>query len=284
MTAVAFLFDVLAYSAVFVLVGLGLGIIASMMGIFNFAHGEFVLLGAYTVYLFEQHGLPVWCGMLAAPLVVALVGLLLERIAIRRFYATPVVAMLGTYAIGLSLREGVRTLLAGQFYNVTAPLVGSFALGELSVSRWRTAVILITLLVMLGCYALLTQTRMGLQVRAALENPALARASGISTARVYAATFAFGAGLAGLAGGLMVPIYSLSADMGVPFLIKSFLAVMLGGMGSFDGAVAGSALVGGSSAALPWFIKPVVADVLVFLIAIAIVKLRPDGLLSHWRR
>lgn len=279
----AFFFDVLAYSSIFVLVVLGLGVIASMMGIFNFAHGELVLLGGYTVYLFQIHGLPVWAGMLAAPIVVGLIGLFLERTVIRRFYATPVVAMLGTYAIGLALRESVRSLLGGQFYSVTAPLVGSFALGDISISRWRTAVILITGAVMVGSYLLLTRTRLGLQARAALENPALARASGISTGRVYAATFTFGAALAGLAGGLMVPIYSISADMGVPFLIKSFLAVMLGGMGSFEGAVAGAALVGATSAALPWAIKPVVADVLVFVIAIAIVKFRPQGLIAKWR-
>ena len=282
-STVAFFFDVLAYSSIFVLVVMGLGIIASMMGIFNFAHGEFVLLGGYTVYVFQSNGLPVWAGMLAAPMVVGLIGLCLERVVIRRFYATPIVAMLGTYAIGLALRESVRSLLSGQFYSVTAPLVGSFSFDDISVSRWRTAVILITFAVMMGCYFLLTRTRFGLRVRAALENPALARASGISTSRVYAATFTFGAALAGLAGGLMVPIYAVSADMGVPFLIKSFLAVMLGGMGGFEGAIAGAALVGAGSAALPWAIKPVVADVLVFVIAIAIVKFRPEGLLSKWR-
>jgi branched-chain amino acid transport system permease protein len=279
---VAFFFDVLAYSSIFVLVVLGLGVIASMMGIFNFAHGEFVLLGAYTVYVFEKLGLPAWTGMAAAPFIVALIGLVLERVAIQRFYATPVIAMLGTYAIGMALREAVRALLGGQFYSVTAPLVGSFVFDDITVSKWRTAVIIITVLVMVGCWFLLARTRFGLRVRASLENPALARASGISTSRVYAATFAFGSALAGLAGGLMVPIYSVSADMGVPFLIKAFLAVMLGGMGSFEGAIAGAALVGGGSAALPWAIKPVVADVLVFIIAIAIVKLRPGGLLSSW--
>ena len=98
---------------------IGLGVIASMMGIFNFAHGEFVLLGAYTVYMSEKLGLPAWAGMTAAPFVVALIGLLLERVAIQRFYATPVIAMLGTYAIGMALREGVRTLLGGQFYGNT---------------------------------------------------------------------------------------------------------------------------------------------------------------------
>jgi branched-chain amino acid transport system permease protein len=82
----------------------------------------------------------------------------------------------------------------------------------------------------------------------------------------------------------MVPIYALNAEMGVPFLIKSFLAVMLGGMGSFEGSIVGAAFVGATSAALPWAIKPVVADMLVFLIAVAIVKFRPEGLLSTWRK
>jgi len=284
MSAIPFFFDVLAYSAIFVLVVLGLGVIASMMGIFNFAHGEFVLLGAYTVYLVTEQGLPAWVGMLAAPFAVALVGLILERVVIRRFYAAPIVAMLGTYAIALVLREGVRMLLGGQFFNVVAPLVSSFSIGDVLISKWRTAVIVITALVMAGSYLLLTRTRFGLQVRASLENPALARASGISIGRIYTATFTFGAALAGLAGGLMVPIYALNADMGVPFLIKSFLAVMLGGMGSFEGSIVGAAFVGATSAALPWAIKPVVADMLVFLIAIAIVKFRPEGLLSTWRK
>jgi branched-chain amino acid transport system permease protein len=282
--SIPFFFDVAAYGAIFVLVVLGLGVIASMMGIFNFAHGEFVLLGAYTVYWFDQHGLPVWLGMIAAPVIVGIVGAALERVVIRRFYAAPIVAMLGTYAIGMVLREGVRMLLGGQFYNVIAPFVGSFEFAQVSISKWRTAVILITTAVMFLSYVLLTRSSWGLRIRASLENPALARASGISTSQVYAGTFAFGTALAGLAGGLMVPIYALNADMGVPFVIKSFLAVMLGGMGSFEGSIVGAALVGASSAALPWVIKPVVADVLVFLIAIAIVKVRPEGLLTKRRR
>jgi branched-chain amino acid transport system permease protein len=134
MSIVAFAFDVLAYGAIFVLVVLGLGVIASMMGIFNFAHGEFVLLGAYTVYLFETHGLPSWAGMIAAPFVVAVVGLILERAVIQRFYAAPIVAMLGTYAVALILRETVRSLLGGQFYSVSAPLEGSYAVGPVLIS------------------------------------------------------------------------------------------------------------------------------------------------------
>ncbi len=130
---------------------------------------------------------------------------------------------------------------------------------------------------------LLTRTNLGLKVRAALENPSLARASGISTNQIYAVTFAFGAALAGLAGALMVPLFSLFADLGVRFLIQGFLAVMLGGIGSFDGPVLGAAIIGVMTASLPWVVSPVLADVLVFVIAIVIVKIKPTGLLKAGR-
>src|SRR6202171_3090693 len=119
-------FEILSFGAIIVLVVLGLGIIASMMGIFNFAHGEFVLLGAYTTSLFYSNGWPVWLGMLAAPFVLAIVGLVLERLVIRRFYAAPIVAMLGTYALGLAIRETVRPLIGGLYLAVPAALLRSW--------------------------------------------------------------------------------------------------------------------------------------------------------------
>jgi branched-chain amino acid transport system permease protein len=134
--------------------------------------------------------------------------------------------------------------------------------------------------VMIGCYLLLSRTTFGLRVRATLENPALARASGISTAAMYGTTFAFGAALAGLAGALLVPVFSLFADLGIRFLIQGFVAVMVGGVGSFIGPVAGAAVIGTLSAALPWVMAPVVADILVFVLAIVFIKFRPQGLLS----
>jgi branched-chain amino acid transport system permease protein len=277
------LFEILSFGAIIVLVVLGLGIIASMMGIFNFAHGEFVLLGAYTTYLVYSWGLPVWLGMLAAPFVLALVGLVLERVAIRRFYAVPIVAMLGTYALGIIIRETVRMLIGGLYVSIPAPLVASLVIGGVQLPEWRIAILVITALVMAGSYLLLTRTSFGLRMRAALENPALARASGISTDRIYAISFAFGSALAGLAGALVVPIFSLFADLGLRFLIEGFLAVMLGGVGTFVGPVAGAGVIGVLSAALPWAISPVLADVLVFVIAIVIVKFRPGGLISRGR-
>jgi branched-chain amino acid transport system permease protein len=280
-TSVAF--DLLSFSAITVLVVMGLGIIASMMGIFNFAHGEFLLLGAYTVYLTHALGYPVWLGMLLAPLAVALVGLLLERGVIRFFYTDPVVAMLGTYAIGLVIRESVRGLVGGLYHSVPEPVAGSFSLGAIAVSKWRGIIILVTAAVMACAWLVLTRTRLGLQIRAALENPALARASGLSTTRIYALTFTAGAALAGLAGGLVVPLFSMFADLGVRFLIQSFLAVLLGGVGTFEGPALGAGVIGVLSAGLPWVTSPVLADVLVFVIAIVIVKFRPGGLWSRER-
>jgi len=133
---------------------------------------------------------------------------------------------------------------------------------------------------MVASYLLLARTSFGLRVRASLENPALARASGISTSAIYGVTFAFGAALAGLAGALIVPVFSLFADLGIRFLIQGFVAVMLGGIGSFAGPVAGAGVIGTMSAALPWVMPPVIADVLVFVLAIIFIKFRPQGLFS----
>jgi branched-chain amino acid transport system permease protein len=273
-------FEIVSFGAIIVLVVLGLGIIASMMGIFNFAQGEFVLLGAYVTYLAYSGGAPIWVGMIAAPFVVGALGFVLEALIIRRFYAAPIVAMLGTYALGLIIRESVRGLIGGFYLTVPEPIGGSIDIGSIHISTWRFTIIVITLLVMAGCYLLLSRTSFGLRVRATLENPALARASGISTPLIYGTTFAFGAALAGLAGALIVPVFSLFADLGIRFLIQGFVAVMVGGVGSFIGPVAGAGVIGALSAALPWIMSPVVADVLVFVLAIAFIKFRPQGLIS----
>ncbi len=281
--AIKFVFDIAAFTSVMVLIVLGLGVIASMMGIFNFAHGELVLLGAYTVYLCDEHGMGAWTGVILAPFVVGAVGFVLERTIIRRFYATPIIAMLGTYAIGLIIREIVRGLLGGHYKAIPEPISGAFAIGGMEFSIWRSFIIATTLAVIAGCYLLLSRTSIGLRVRGALENPMLARACGISTGRLYALTFAFGAALAGLAGALIVPLYALSADIGIRFLVQAFLSVMLGGVGTFEGPVLGAAAVGGMAAGLPWVVIPVLADPLVFVIALAIVRLRPQGFITVGR-
>ncbi|CAH1659648.1 branched-chain amino acid ABC transporter permease [Chelatococcus asaccharovorans] len=279
-TAIAAAFDAVSYGAIMVLVVLGLGIVASMMRIYNFAHGEFMLLGACTLYLAPIVGLPIWAGVIVAPFAVALVGLGAERLAVRRFYSQPVTAMLTTYALALLIRETVRGTTGGRFLSVAAPISGTMNVGGVELSLWRIAIIAITCVVVATSYAILMRTYLGLWIRAALDNPTLARASGIPTGFVYAGTFAFGAGLAGLAGALIVPLYTLNADLGVRFLLIGFLAVMIGGAGSFAGTLIGGAVIGVISALLPWIISPVVTDLLVFVAAIAFTKSRPRGLLG----
>ncbi len=175
---------------------------------------------------------------------------------VRRLYAAPVIAMLATYAVGLIIRGLVRGLIGGQYYSVAEPIQGSIAILGVSVSAWRTVIIVVALAVMAGRFLPLKRTTLGLQIRAALENPNLARASGVSTTRLYAFTFAFGAALAGLAGALMVPLFSLSADIGVRFLVQAFLSVMLGGVGTFEGPIVGSALLGAMVPGFQWLREP----------------------------
>ena len=275
-----------------VLVVGGLAIIASLMGIFNFAHGEFVLLGAYTVFVFRETGLPVWSGMIAAPLVVGAFGLFLEVTIIRRFYKEGIAAMLATYAIAVIIRETVRGLIGGRFLKIEEPITGQFQMGDMNFSIWRAVIIILTILIMLACYLFLTRTNYGLKIRGAMENPSLARACGISTTQLYSYTFVFGSALAGLAGALIVPLYALFAELGLRFLVMAFLSVMLGGIGTFEGPVLGSAMIGAMVPGYQWLreipfivdiLSPVFAEILVFVTAIILVAFRPQGLFHKSR-
>ena len=275
-----------------VLVVGGLAIIASLMGIFNFAHGEFVLLGAYTVFVFRETGLPVWSGMIAAPLVVGAFGLFLEVTIIRRFYKEGIAAMLATYAIAVIIRETVRGLIGGRFLKIEEPIPGQFQMGDMNFSIWRAVIIILTILIMLACYLFLTRTNYGLKIRGAMENPSLARACGISTTQLYSYTFVFGSALAGLAGALIVPLYALFAELGLRFLVMAFLSEMLGGIGTFEGPVLGSAMIGAMVPGYQWLreipfivdiLSPVFAEILVFVTAIILVAFRPQGLFHKSR-
>lgn len=283
------IFEILSYSSVLVITVLGLAVIISMMGVFNIAHGEFVLLGAYTVYIFEVLHLPVWLGMLAAPIVLGIFGMIIERLVIRRLYANAVVGILATYALGIVIRESIRALLEGKSYHVALVFDGSFEVFGIMFSIWRLVIIILTLLIIVACYALLTRTSVGLKVRGALDNPALARSSGISTTRLYSFAFAFGSALAGLAGALIVPLYGISADLGLLFLVQSFLSALVGGIGGFIEPILGGAIFGLSLSGFKWvrnfsgldqFMAPVFVDVLVFVVALIVVKYRPNGIFS----
>jgi branched-chain amino acid transport system permease protein len=274
-------FDILSLTSILVILVLGLGVIVGLMGVFNFAHGEMVLVGALVPYLIVQAGGSVWIGMLLAPFALAALGLFVERLVIRRLYDQPLTVLLVTWGLALSIREIVRTVLGTSARSVPYPLSGRLRIGGVILPEWRLVIVGCGIALVLGTYLALTRTAIGLRVRATLDDPDLARASGISPGRIYSFTFAFGAALAGLAGALLVPLTSLYAELGVNYLIRSFFAVMVGGIGSFGGSVAGAGFIGGTSGTLPLVMPNVLADVLVFVIAIVVLRLRPQGI---WKR
>jgi branched-chain amino acid transport system permease protein len=273
--------DIASLTSILVILVLGLGVIVGMMGVFNFAHGEMVLLGAVVPYLTVEAGGSVWLGMLLAPVVVGALGLAVERSIIRHLYGAPLTTILVTWGLALSIRESIRSLLGASAKSVPYPLSGRFRVAGVILPEWRMFILMSTVALIVGCYLILTRTRFGLRIRATLDDADLARASGITPERLYAFTFTFGAALAGLAGALVVPLTSLYAELGVTYLIRSFFGVMVGGMGTFEGPVVGAGLVGGAGGALPLVMSNVLADLLVFILAIVVLRLRPQGV---WRR
>jgi len=281
-TLIRISFDIISQASILILVVSGLAVIASMMGIFNMSHAAFVTLGGWVVFEFWQAGLPTLWAIVVAPFVTATVGLVVERIVIRRFYTRPVLAVLSTFIVGMIFIEVVRhyTMNTNYFQQIPDPMPGFFELGGLAFSRWRTIIIGVTLLVVVGSYLILMRTKMGLRIRASMSNPALARASGISTNRVYAFTFSFGVALAGLAGAMMTIIYPFYPEMGNETMIKGFLSLLIGGLGNFGPPIIGAFGVGAMGALLPYFVAPVAVSIIVFVVAIIIVKLKPEGLLT----
>lgn len=277
-TVIRGIFLTASSTSVLVLLVLGMAVIVGMMRVINMAQGEFVLLGAVTAFV--VHGLTgsTLLGMLAAPVVVGLIGAVLERTVIRRFYGNPAGALLLTFAIGFFIREVVRSQMQTQSTTVPAPLPGYLTVGGANLEIWRLVIIVVTVVVVAGSWLALTRTSIGLKVRATLDNPELAAASGISINAMYTGTFAFGSALAGLAGGLIVPIQTLYPDLGLNSLTPMFISVFIGGLGSLFGPLLGGVLIGVPQYGLSLAISGVLAQAVVLATAIVFMRLRPLGL------
>lgn len=278
---VRIIFDTLSVMAILVLLVLGMAVIVGMMRIFNLCQGELVMLGAVVAYLASVWFDSVVLGLILAPLVVGAFGSVLERLVIRRFYGSPAGALLATFALGFVIREVVRAMMTAQGAPVPAPLAGSFELLGASLSLWRLVIIVVTALLVVGAYLGLARSSVGLRVRATLDNRELAEATGISTSRMYAGTYAVGAGLAGLAGAMIVPGRILYPDIGLDNLIPMFIAVMVGGLGTIVGPLLGAVAIGVPFGLMPALINPVFAQVVVILGAIVFMRFRPAGLVSR---
>jgi urea transport system permease protein len=268
-------FNIVVLAAVFVLIALGLHITFGMLGVLNLAHGEFLLIGAYTAFQIQEATGSVVLGIALAPIVAGIIGVIVERSVIRFLYQRPLDSLLATFGVSLIIRQAVQLRYSANPRTVTDPIGGSFVIAGYNIPWWRFVIVMATVALVTATLALLNRTRFGLNARATIRNPVLADTMGIDTATVRTAMFALGAAMAGIAGALIAPINTLNPSFGVLFLVNSFLVVIIGGQGSLRGLVTAAVLLGGSLAIMQFLISTVFAQILVLVIAIVGVRTRP---------
>ncbi|MBB4373797.1 branched-chain amino acid transport system permease protein [Bradyrhizobium sp. cir1] len=276
--AIILALDVLNGAASLFLLCVGLAIIFGMMKIINLAHGEFVMLGAYATVIATNAGMNIWVSMIiVAPLFVGLVGLLIERCLIRFLYGRLVDSMLATWGLSLLLIGLVTTIYGNTMNGVPTPL-GGFQVGEYRSSWYTLFLAGMAVSVMALVYALLRFTRFGLIARAVMQNPNMAATLGVNPSRVYMITFGIGAGLTGLAGGLLAPLSGITPVMGAAFIAKCFITVVGGGATIISGTLTASGLFGLVNQLGAYFTTPVYGEVILFLSAILLIRILPQGI------
>jgi urea transport system permease protein len=269
---------------VLMLVSLGLAIIFGLMNVINMAHGEFLMLGAYGVLALTGAGLPFMLALLIAPFGVALIGLLAEELLIRRTYQRLLDTILATWGLSLALRQAIVLLYGPGSHAVQAPDVGSIMLFGGPYPVYRLIVMGLSLAAIAGTFFIFFRTRFGLEARAVITNREMASALGVNTRLLDRFTFAFGAWLAGLAGAAMAPLISIDPQAGLGWLVPGFLAILVGGLGSITGPMAGAIGIGGLDSLSAALTSPVAAQVVVFVAAILVIRFFPNGLVSRKKR
>jgi urea transport system permease protein len=277
-------FNVLVSIASLLLLSLGLGVIFGLMKIINLAHGEFLMLGAYTTVLTTNAGLNIWLAMLVvSPVFVGLVGLLVERAFIRFLYGRMIDTMLATWGLSLFLIGLTTTIFGNTVKGISTPL-GGFDIGEYHTSVYGLVIIAIALLAVAGVWFGLRFTRFGLIVRATMQNPAMAAALGVSPSRIYMMTFGLGAALTGLAGAVLAPISGVSPVMGSAYVAKAFITVIGGGAGIVTGTGLASMLFGFINQIAAFETTPVFGEVALLISAIIMIRILPQGITGRFLR
>ncbi|TCT08445.1 amino acid/amide ABC transporter membrane protein 1 (HAAT family) [Tepidamorphus gemmatus] len=273
----------LGIAAVLLLVALGLAIIYGTMGVINLAHGEFVMLGAYGAWVLNAYfGL----GLLASlPLVflgVAILGWLVEKGVIRHLYERPLDTILATWGIGVMLQQIVRLTAGGELRYVQMPaaLGHSTTILGVDVSAYRVFIFLTVVVLFAVTWLLMYRTTLGMKLRAIVQDRSIANCFGINSGRVFGLTFAYGAGLAGLAGALVAPLKSVSPEMGTGYVVDAFFVVVLGGVQSLFGTVGSAFLLGELTGVIAYIRNDTIAKALVLLAIVVLIRFRPQGLFA----
>jgi branched-chain amino acid transport system permease protein/urea transport system permease protein len=270
--------NALTLSSILVLVALGLAIVFGLMNIINMAHGEFVMLGAFTLSFVQARGGSFWLGLLSAAVVGALFGFLLERLIVRHLYERPMAAILATWGVSLILQHSMQLAFGAAPRLVNSPIVGAFQAFGVTYPAYRIFLIASAIVVVGAVVIVLRRTTFGLDLRTVIEDREVAELLGIDTKRVFTIAFCAGTALAGLAGALVAPLAKVVVSMGANYLAPSFFVVIVGGAGSLPGVVAGSLLVGTLQTLLEYEIPATFSQALVLIASVAIVRVRPRGL------
>ena len=273
-------FNGLALGSLLALVASGLTIVLGTLGVLNFAHGALFMLGAYAAFALLGAGFPFLLAVAGAAAIMLAVGLALEWGLIRRFYHRPHEdQILVTFGIGIVLVEAVRAWFGGNSQRLPVPTWGEGVteIGFLFYPTYRLQLIGIVGGILLAFYLVLYRTSLGLVVRAGIEDSRMVGILGISVRRTFLAVFALGVVAAGLAGALYAPIVSVNPDMGASFMVQSFVVIVIGGLGSFPGAVVGG-LIAGEIISLTSAFNAAYSEVALYALMAILLVLRPQGL------
>jgi branched-chain amino acid transport system permease protein/urea transport system permease protein len=281
--AVILVLDAANFALALLLVTMGLIIIFGLMNVINMAHGEFFLMGAYTVLVAQRSDLGFWPGLLAAPLVLAGFGLIVEELVIRHVYHRFIDTILATWGLSLLIKQAVIVIFGPAGQQVFNPLPGTITILGAAYPSYRLFVMAMAIAVTAMIFLVFYRSTFGLAARGVIANRMMAASLGINTRRMDRLTFAFGAALAGLAGAVMAPLMSVDPQMGVGFLIPAFLSILVGGAGSLLGALLGTSLIAGASTVVASVETQITAQIVVFSLAIAIIRLFPRGLAGNRR-
>ena len=261
------------------LISLGLAVIFGMMRVINLAHGEFLMLGGYTVVVATNAGVDIWLAMLVlAPLVVGIIGVVVERLIIRWLYGRMIDTLLATWGLSLLLIGLVTSIFGASTATTISPPLGVISIGEYSSSAYELLLIGITAALGIALFALLKGTRLGLAARGTMQNAEMASALGVSTSRIYMVTFGIGAAISGLAGGLLAPVTGVLPTIGSVYIAKAFITVISGGAAILAGTASASVLLGGVNGVASFLTGPTIGEVALLLTAIVLLRLMPRGI------
>jgi urea transport system permease protein len=283
-SSISLLYQFGSNASFLLLSALGLIVILGMMNIINLAHGEFMMLGAYTASASVSRGVPLPLAVLLAAAVVGAFGMLLERLVVRRFYGSELSAMVVTWGISLILAQGA-LLAFGPFMPPIAIPGGSVSLGAYSFSIYSLFLIALCAVLIGGLSFVYRRTEFGLQARATMQNAAMARALGIKVSRIYMITFGLGSALAGLSGALLAPTTSIAPFMGQQFVAPAFITVVVGGGASvIGGALGSSGLLALIETPVSFLLGTFWGSVALLVTALVVIRILPGGVSSLGHR